>query len=212
MNSKTIALLAVCLNWNAPAEATQYSCLSIITEAKKIGKWEAIKEWINAAGLSDEWSKCNYIDDTYPQYPTITNALVQSGVITNEQIVDVLSKSVDPAMPDTVLMALYHRDMKSESGRTKWHGRRIRSDEDMTNLVQTFTYEDGYTYAQPFTRATPLTVGQRFELERRRRDEKARRQLAKLPPGLRKVKEQRAANAATTNEVTQVFIPGMEGR
>lgn len=212
MKTKMMALLAVCLNWHTPVEATQYSCLSIITEAKKIGKWEALKGWINAADLSDEWGKCSYIADTYEQYPAITNALVRSGVLTHEQIVDILSKSVDPAMPDTVLMALYHRDMKSESGRTKWHGRRIRSDEDMTNLVQTFTYEDGYSYSQPFTRATPLTVNQRFELERRRREEAARRQLAKLPPGLRKVKEQRAANAATTNEVTQAFGPGREGR
>lgn len=211
MNSKMIALLAACLNGAVVAEATQYSCLSIITETKKIGKWEALKGWINASGLSDEWSKCNYIADTYPQYGEITNALVCAGILTNGEIADVLSKSVDPAMPDTVLMALYHRDMTSASGRAKWHGRLIRSDEDVTNLVQTFTYEDGYTFSQPFTRAKPLTVKQRFELERRRRDAEARRELARLPPGLRKVKEQRTMNASTTNEVTQTFSPGREG-
>lgn len=207
-----ITLLATCLSGAVVAEATQYSCLSIITETKKIGKWEALKGWINASGLSDEWSKCNYIADTYPQYAEITNALVRTGILTDGEIAAILSKSVDPAMPDTILTALYRRDMTSESGRTKWHGRLIRSYEDVTNLVQTLTYEDGYTFSRPFTRATPLTVNQRFEMERRRREAEARRELAKLPPGLRKVKEQRAVNAATTNEVTRTFAPGSEGR
>ena len=212
MKTKMMTLLAVCLNWNTLVEATQYSCLSIITEAKAIGKWDALKGWIDKAGLTDEWGKCSYIDDTYPQYAAITNALVASGVLSHEEVSGILKKSVDAAVPDAMLMALYRREMSSESGRTKWHGKRVKTEEDMTNLVQTITYEDGYSYSRPFTRNTPLTVNQRFELERRRREAAARRQLAKLPPGLRKVKEQRAANAATTNEVTQAFSPGREGR
>lgn len=105
------------------------------------------------------------------------------------------------------LVRVYERDMATESGRVKWHGRRVRTDEDMTNLVQTVTYEDGYSFAQPFERVRPLTVEQRFALERRRRDDAERRRRASLPPGLRAVEEKRKEAAATTNEVTVSYSP-----
>lgn len=213
MRTKMMALLAVYLSWNTPVEATQYSCLSIITEAKAIGKWDALKGWIDEAGLSDEWGKCSYVSDAYPQYAAITNALVAGGVLTQEEADRILHKSVDTAVPDAILMALYRREMSSESGRTKWHGKRVKTEEDMTNLVQTFTYEDGYSFSQPFSKATPLTVEQRFALERRRREEEEKRRLAQLPPGLQAVQTQRQANDSTTNEVTVHFgQTGAEGR
>lgn len=213
MKIKMIALLAVCLNWDAPVEATQYSCLSIITEAKAIGKWDALKGWIDEAGLSDEWGKCSYVSDAYPQYAAVTNALVAGGVLTQEEVAGILKKSVDTAVPDAILMALYRREMSSERGRVKWHGRRVRTDEDMTNLVQTFTYEDGYSFSQPFSEATPLTVEQRFALEKKRKESAEKRRLAQLPPGLQAVQTQRDENAATTNEVTVHFgQTGADGR
>jgi len=199
---KKSIFIVLCACACASVSATQYSCLSIITEAKAIGKWDALKGWIDASGLSDEWGKCNYVADTYPQYATITNALVTGGVLTQDEIVGILNKSVDTAMPDTIIMALYNREMSSESGRTKWHGKRVKTYEDMTNLVQTFTYEDGYTFSQPFTRVTPLTVEQRFAIEKKRKEAAERKRLAQLPPGLQTVQAQRASNAATTNEVT----------
>lgn len=111
------------------------------------------------------------------------------------------------------LVRVYERDMATESGRVKWHGRRVRTDEDMTNLVQTVTYEDGYTFSQPFRRSAPLTVEQRFALERRRREKEEKSRLAQLPPGLQAVQSQRQANASTTNEVTVHFgQTGAEGR
>jgi len=186
----------------AGASATQYSCLSIITEAKAVGKWEALKAWIESAGLSDEWGKCSYVSDTYPQYAATTNALVTSGILTSEEIVGILKKSVDTAIPDSILMALYNREMSSESGRTKWHGKRIRADEDMTNLVQTFTYEDGYRFSQPFKKASPLTAEARFALAKKRLEEAEKRRLEHIPPALRSVLTQRAENASKTNEVT----------
>lgn len=201
MRIKMTALLAACLGWGAPA-ATQYSCLSIITEAKAIGKWDALKGWIDAAGLADEWGKCSYVSDDYPQYAAITNALVAGGILTQEEADGILRKSVDEAVPDAALRALYAREMATEAGRRRWHGRLVRTDEDMTNLVQTFTYEDGYRFSQPFTRANPLTVEQRFAVERRRQEAAEKRRLAQLPPGLRKIQSQRQANASTTNEVT----------
>lgn len=209
MKTKMIALLAVCLNWNAPVEATQYSCLSIITEAKAIGKWDALKGWIDAAGLADEWGKCSYVSDDYPQYAAITNALVAGGVLTQEEADGILRRSVDEAVPDAALRALYAREMATEGGRTRWHGRLVRTDEDMTNLVQTFTYEDGYRFSRPFS-SQKLSVEARFALERKRREAAERRRLAGLPPGLRAVERRRREAAATTNEVTVSYGPAGE--
>lgn len=204
MRIRMTALLAACLGWGAPAEATQYSCLSIITEAKAIGKWDALKGWIDAAGLADEWGKCSYVSDTYPQYAAITNALVAGGVLTQEEADGILRNSVDEAVPDAAIRALYAREMATEAGRTRWHGRRVKTEEDMTNLVQTVTYEDGYRFSRPFSNQK-LSVEARFALEQKRREEAERRRLARLPPGLRTVVRQRQENAATTNETTVVF-------
>lgn len=202
MKINKVVVLAVCLSLNAPVEATQYSCLSIIAETKAIGKWEALKGWIEAAGLADEWSKCHYVADTYPQYATLTNALVASGILTQSEIVRILERSIDTAMPDDVLVSLYRREISTESGRVKWHGKRVKTVEDMTNLVQTAIYEDGYQFAQPFTKATPMTVAARLALEQRRQAAAEKRRLAQLPPALQAVQIQRQENAVTTNEVT----------
>jgi len=200
---KTNLLLAVLFcAIHGTVSATQYSCLSIITEAKAIGKWQALKGWIAAADLSDEWGKCSYVADTYPQYATITNALVTEGVLTNEEIDGILKRSVDTAMPDAIIMALYNREMSSERGRKKWHGNLVKTYEDMTNLVQTLIYEDGYTFSQPFRKSTPLTVEQRFALEKKRQESAEIKRIAQLPPGLQTVLSQRQANASTTNEIT----------
>jgi len=201
MKTKLLLSVLTCALCGA-ASSTQYSCLSIISEAKAVGKWTALKAWIEAAGLADEWGKCSYVSDAYPQYAAITNALVAGGVLTREEIVGILEKSVDAAMPDAILMAMYNREMSSESGRTKWHGRRVKTEEDMARLVQTFTYEDGYRHTQPFAKAKALSVEARFALAKKRREEEEKRRLAQLPPGLQEIQEQRAANASTTNEVT----------
>ena len=199
---KLTALLAASFCWGDGARATQYSCLSIITETKAIGKWQALKGWIDAAGLSDEWGKCHYVSDDYPGYAAITNALTAAGVMTAAEIERVLARSVDAAVPDGVLVALYRREMATESGRVKWHGRRVRTVEDVTNLVQTLVYEDGTAWTLPFEKAAALSVAARFALETRRKEESERQRLAQLPPQLRDVETRRAANASTTNEVT----------
>jgi len=201
MKTKTAVAVLFCAMYGA-VSATQYSCLSIITEAKAVGKWGALKGWIDSAGFSDEWGKCSYVADTYPQYAAITNALVTGGVLTQEEIVGILNKSVDTAIPDSVIMALYNREMSSESGRTKWHGKRVKTLEDMTNLVQTFVYEDGYRFEKPFRNGSPMTKEARFALEMKRQEEAEKRRLAQLPPLLQSVQANRQANASTTNEVT----------
>lgn len=188
--------------------ATQYSCLSIITESKAIGKWDALKSWISSVGVLDEWNKCSYVTDTFPQYATVTNAIVTGGVMTHDELVGILQRSVDTSMNDSVLMSLYRREMSTEGGRTKWHGKRVKAEEDMTNLVQTYTYEDGYKYSRPFSKSVPLTVDARFNLEKTRKAAEEKRRLRQLPPGLRKIHTKRQANASTTNEVNVIVTSG----
>ena len=90
----------------------------------------------------------------------------------------------------------YWRDMKTESGRVAWHGTRISTVEDMTNLTQTVTYEDGYVHVEPFRRLRPLTFAEK------RKAAAAAARLAAQPPALRAVEEAREAAASVTNTVT----------
>ena len=96
----------------------------------------------------------------------------------------------------------YWRDMKTESGRVAWHGTRISTVEDMTNLTQTVTYEDGYVHVEPFRRLRPLTFAERAALAEKRKAAAAAARLAAQPPALRAVEEAREAAASVTNTVT----------
>lgn len=123
--------------------ATQYSCLSIITEAKRLGKWQALKSWIRAADLEDEWGKASYVSDSYPQFPAITNMLVSSGVLTQSDVVSIMTNSVDTAVPDASLRRVYSRDVSNSSGRSKWHGKLVTQVVDTNAWTKTSVYEDG---------------------------------------------------------------------
>jgi len=167
------------------AWATQYSCLSIITATKKIGKWEALKAWIAAAGLEDEWGKCNYVSDTYPQYTAVTNALVTGGVFTVDEIAGVLSESKDTAVPDDLLHRVYSNDMSNHTGRVKWHGAAANVVFDTNALVKTTYYADGYTFREAFLTKVPpsvqsqLSAAERKVLAERRKAEQAAREAAR---------------------------------
>jgi len=125
------------------ASATQYSCLSIITNAKRLGKWPALKAWIVAADLKDEWDKANYVSDDYPQYAAITNALVTGGVLTNAEVLELLATSKDTAIPDNALRRVYNRDVSTSSGRMKWHGKQTVQIIDTNQWIRITRYEDG---------------------------------------------------------------------
>lgn len=128
------------------ASATQYSCLSIITESKAIGKWSALKAWISAADLEDEWGKCQYVSDDYPQFSEITNALVASGIVDLEEVMSILSKSADTAVPDNALRRIYENDNKTHSGRKKWHGMMVSQIIDTNKWIRITRYEDGTVF------------------------------------------------------------------
>ena len=208
MNIKTIALIAVCLSWNIQAEAAQYSKLAIITAAKSAGKWDGLKSWIQQAGYYDEWLVASYLSDEYPQYPTITNAIVSAGVVTAEELAGILQASKDTAIPDTLLNGRYKRDVESESGRVSWHGKRVGGPvEDMDRLVQIYTYEDGTKFEIPFTKAKPLTVEARFALEQKRKADAEEKRLKQLPPSLQKIVRKRQEALSHTNEVVVEYGP-----
>lgn len=199
-----LAMSAVLLK----AGATQYSKLAIITAAKSAGKWDGLKAWIQQAGYYDEWLVASYLSDEYEQYPAITNAIVSAGVATTDELAGILQAAKDTAMPDKLLNGRYKRDVKSESGRVSWHGKRVGGPvEDMERLVQIYTYEDGTKFEIPFTKAKPLTVEARFALEQKRKAAAEAKRLAQLPPGLQEIERQRQEALAHTNEVVVEYGP-----
>ena len=208
MKLNTIAIIAVCLSWNIQAEATQYSKLAIITASKSVGRWDSLKAWIQKSGYYDEWLVASYLSDDYPQYPAITNAIVSASVCTAQELAAILMASKDTAMPDALLNERYKRDVKSESGRISWHGKRVGGPvEDMERLVQIYTYEDGTKFEIPFTKAKPLTKEARFKLEIKRKAEAEAKRLAQMPPQLQEIERKRQENASKTNEVTVNYGP-----
>lgn len=208
MKLNTIAIIAVCLSWNIQAEATQYSKLAIITAAKSVGRWDSLKAWIQQSGYYDEWLVASYLSDDYPQYPAITNAIVSADVCTAQELAAILTASKDTAMPDALLNERYKRDVKSESGRVSWHGKRVGGPvEDMDRLVQIYTYEDGTKFEIPFTKAKPLSVNARFALEQKRKADAEEKRLKQLPPRLQEIVRQRHEALSHTNEVVVEYGP-----
>lgn len=144
------------------AEATQYSKLRIITLAKERGVWPAVKAVINEADLAEEWAACQYITDDYPQFVAATNMLVAAGIATAEDIAYILANSVDEAVPDAALRRVYDNDNTSGTGRVKWHGKKIREEVDMTNMVRITTYEDGTVFRDVAPVVTPQDAAEAY--------------------------------------------------
>lgn len=157
--------------------AAQYSKLSIITAAKAVGRWDAVKAWIASAGFEDEWNAAAYLSDEYPQYPAITNAIVQAGVLTTEELGRIIYASRDAAVPDTMLARVVSNDCLTAQGRVKWHGAVVTNVIDTVALTKTQIHADGYRFVQPFRPVAPESLdrqlsaaGRKAERERRQRE------------------------------------------
>ena len=190
------------------AHAAQYSKLGIITAAKSIGKWPALKAWIAQSGYEDEWQAASFFSDSYPQFAAITNSVCATGMATPEEVAAILSAAEDKA-PDALLPVFYTREMQSDSGRVKWHGAQVGKYEielpDGTfRLVQ--LYADGYAW----TNAAKTIHRDDPEAEAKRRAEAEKRQQeyerAHLPSAVADLLAARRA-AAVTNEVTVIVGP-----
>lgn len=128
------------------ASATQYSKLAVITAAKSRGCWNGIKAFISDHDLKDEWDSCQYLSDAYPAFATVTNALVETGLATAEDVAFVLSQSKDTALEDDLLTRLYAREVSTSTGRSRWHGRKVREVVNTNTLTKVSYYEDGTTF------------------------------------------------------------------
>ena len=151
--------------------ATQYSCLSIITAAKQAGKWEPLKAWIVTAGLKDEWDKCSYLSDTYPQYVQITNALVSAGIVTDAEIRTILAASRDTAIPDDMIIRVVSNECATAQGRIKWHGKNVI---DTNALTRTQTHEDGCVFVERFKTGQAIPVEARLSAAERKAQQEAK--------------------------------------
>jgi len=203
MNAKLIAVifsLALCA---LHSPAAQYSKLGIITAAKDRGRWDALKSWISQSGYEDEWNAASFLSDDYPAFAAITNAICATGTATPDDVAAILAASVDTA-PDALLVAMYKRDIATNDGRVKWHGRRVGYAEDTNTLTVVETYADGWQFSQSFEVKKPKSLEARLVAAKAA---KRKTREATMPPGLVAVQEQRDHTAATTNEVTVAITP-----
>lgn len=203
---KTICIMLAVL-FAGVATATQYSKLQIITAAKELQRWDGLKAWIQQSGYYDEWLVCQYLSDEHPAVPVLTNALVSSGILTAQELGTILNKSKDTSVPDAVLIGKYTRDVKSESGRVAWHGKRTDWKEDVNTLTVTEIYEDGTKFISSFEIVKPQSAESRLALQAKKDKEAQEKRLAQLPPGLQEVERRRQENASMTNEVNVTFGP-----
>lgn len=206
---KSILISALTIICAVSLHAAQYSKLGIITAAKSIGKWPALKAWIAQSGYEDEWQAASFFSDSYPQFAAITNSVCATGMATPEEVAAILSAAEDKA-PDALLPVFYTREMQSDSGRVKWHGAQVGKYEielpDGTfRLVQ--LYADGYAW----TNAAKTIHRDDPEAEAKRRAEAERRQQeyerAHLPSAVADLLAARRAAAVTTNEVDVIVRP-----
>ena len=197
---KHLMLCACCLV-AAASYATNYSKLSIITAAKASGKWQALKTFIAAHDLVDEWQAASYISDAHPAFIAATNAVVLAGVATAEEISAFLDASRDFAVPDELFARYYASQMSNATERTNWHGKVTTNTFDKAAKTKTTYYADGFVWRQPFVGASPRSRDARIsDAERKAKREEAARKATE------RAEQKRLARIAllTTNLTAEV--------
>ena len=201
MKTRTLALAAVAM-FAVCAAATQYSKLSIITGAKERGVWQGVKAWIVAADLEDEWTACSYLSDDHPRFAEITNAVVQAGVMSADDLAYLMSRSTDTAIPDALIRRVYSNDCNSASGRSKWHGKKLSETVDTNTLTKVTVYEDGKTFTDKARIVRPIDAVQAANARL-----KAASMTNGVPARLAQARLRRVENASKTNVVSVVLAP-----
>ena len=74
---------------------TRYSKLRLIVAAKKRGKWDAIKSFIETAGYWDEWLVCQYLADDYEGFADIKSRAANALGMTAEEVDAMLAEAID---------------------------------------------------------------------------------------------------------------------
>lgn len=149
--TRAIILCAALVAAATASAATHYSKLAIVTTAKQAGKWDAVKAWIEQAGLTDEWQAATYFSDDYPLFAQATNQVVASGVATQAEVDAFLAAARDNS-PDALIANAYAADMHTQIGRAKWHGG-APTYTYMTNMAERAvylieTYPDGFEHRE----------------------------------------------------------------
>ena len=73
----------------------RYSKLRLIVAAKKRGKWDAIKSFIETAGYWDEWLVCQYLADDYEGFADIKSRAANALGMTAEEVDAMLAEAID---------------------------------------------------------------------------------------------------------------------
>ncbi len=181
--------------------ATQYSKLAIITAAKKAGVWANLKAFIAEADLKDEWDACQYLTDDYPQFAAATNMLIKTGMATAEQVGAIFSSSVDAAVSDAAISRYYANDMKTKAGRSKWHGKVVRTVVDTNTWTKATYFEDGTVFTDKAKVTTAITAAQAARA-------KVMLSTNNVPAKLAQARRKLAAEAGITNTVNLILKSG----
>ena len=198
-----IAMMALIAFAAVTASATQFSKLSIITTAKSLGQWQALKAWIVAADVQEEWDAAAYLSDEYGMFPAVTNSIITAGIATQEEVETILAASVDPSVPDALLRRVYSNDCTTASGRVKWHGAKLSETVDTNTLTKVTVYADGMKFTDEAKVTTPAQAAQ-AQLERLPK----RAMTNGVPVALANARQRQIENESKTNVVTVVLQSG----
>ena len=69
--------------------------MRLIVAAKKRGKWDAIKSFIEGAGYWDEWLVCQYLADDYEGFADIKAKAANALGMTAEEVDAMLAEAID---------------------------------------------------------------------------------------------------------------------
>ena len=70
----------------------KYSTLSIKRELAALGRWEAAKQLIEASGAWDDYILANYLAEGDPVFVAARMAFVERGILTQEELDELLPK------------------------------------------------------------------------------------------------------------------------
>lgn len=75
-------------------EPMKYSTLSIKRELDRLGRWDATKALLTASGFWDDYVLANYLDEQDEVFKTACTALVEKGIVTSEELKELLPRCV----------------------------------------------------------------------------------------------------------------------
>ena len=201
---KLVFVVSICLT-AILAEATQYSKLALITAAKKVGRWDALKAWIASADLQDEFQNCAYLSDDYPQFAAITNSIVSSGAATAQEVAAILAASKDTAVAEALLRHVYEKDMRTSEGRVKWHGAVTNVIFDTNALGKVQYHADGYVHRQSFGSAAAMGIDERVSAAERKNWIEAHKKKAEAARAKKRAERIALLQTNLTAEVSKVM-------